>query len=165
MLAPAPTLRERREAELLATQAAKVGITIVINVAATLAEFNARTLAHQYDLVFLKTHGTPYDPWVSMYSILWDRGPNRRIDAEPHPTMWIDPELQRRLVSAFTAPTDPTRARALETVQERLDEAAVLLPLFIPQRIAVSRAGLGGFAFGMNGYDLGLGRVTFTPSP
>jgi ABC-type transport system substrate-binding protein len=161
LLAPAPTPRERRGAELLRTQAAKVSIDLRIDVAGSTAEFNDRSLAHQYDAIFMKTHGTPYDPWISMYSILFDRGPNRRPDAEPHPTMWTDATLQRHLLDAFRAGTEPARRRALQAIQSRLEEEMPLIPLFIPQRIAVSRAGLTGFSFGMNGYNLGLGRVKF----
>lgn len=159
LLPPAPSARWRRHADLAAAHLAAAGLGVRVEVASDPADHAARRAAGDFDLSFGTTQGLPYDPYVSARSMFGgdpSASPSAPFAADP---LWRDETMARHVRAALTAPDDAARRAALAAAQARLDEAVPLVPLFVCDRLAVSRADVDGVSIGANGYDFGLARL------
>lgn len=159
LLPPDPSRRWLEHARTLREQAAAGGFDVAVEVAGSADEHQERLRTGAFDLAFATTHGTPYDPWISMRILFTDRGLDSGRTAARSGPLVEDAELERLVVEAFAAVSDDAERAALAAVQARLAEECRVVPLFTSRRVAVSRGGLQGFSFGRDGYDLGLGSV------
>lgn len=162
LLPAAPPARLRRHAALLAGQCARAGIRLIPETAGSAAEFAQRRASGDFDLAFGATQGIPYDPWISARSMFLRDPASMGRQAQTSAPLWSDAALDAALRDAFAARDDAGRSAAFARAQARLDEEVPLLPLFVPRRIAVSRADVAGVHIAENGYDFGLATVRRT---
>ncbi len=158
VLPPNASARVRREAALVTSQLRPIGVDVVVEVATDAADFRARVPEGRADLALRSTHGTPYDPFVSLQTLFLARGDGRTASSSP--ALWEDEELVRAVRAALGASTPEARSAGFAAIQRRLDDEVPLVPLFISKRVALSSPAVTGLSIGENGYDVGLGRAT-----
>ena len=157
VLPPNASARVRREAALVTSQLRPIGVDVTVELATDAADFRARVPEGRADLALRSTHGTPYDPFVSLQTLFLARGDGRTASSSP--ALWEDDELVRAVRSALGASTPEARSAGFAAIQRRLDDEVPLVPLFISKRVALTSAAVTGLSIGENGYDLGLGRA------
>ncbi len=135
----------------------RAGIDLRVESLPTRDALTARLKAGDWDAVLRSTHGTPYDPFVSLQTLF---APNTGRTASSTPPIWDDAALWTpRPRGPRGAPPGAARD-AFAAIERRLADELPLVPLFVSRRVAVSAAGVDGLSIGANGYDVGLGRAT-----
>lgn len=157
LLGVEPSPRLRRHARLLADMLSRTGFEARVEASATRDAYLERLRSGDWDALLRTTHGTPYDPFVSLQTLF---APNTGRTASSSPPIWDDAILREAIARALAAPAGAGRDAAFAEVQRRLAEEVPLVPLFVSRRIAVSAAGVEGLDVGPDGYVLGLGRAT-----
>ncbi len=115
-----------------------------------------------YDLLLTRTWGLPYDPHASLVSRLAPN-PDFKTAVETLP-FYTHPELTRRITDSFDlAPGSNERRACYRSIQQFVDEQAAVVPLYIPNRIAITTVRVRGLELGPHGYGLDLSRVTVEP--
>jgi ABC-type oligopeptide transport system substrate-binding subunit len=109
-------------------------------------EHDRRIKAADYDLYVTRTWGTPYDPQATLYARF------RAETKQKRSVFFADPELVPLIDAAELLDPGPERAAIYARVQRLLDERIAVLPLYVPDRIAL----LGPHAFGIE-----LGNVIY----
>ncbi|MBL9077866.1 MAG: ABC transporter substrate-binding protein [Planctomycetes bacterium] len=113
--------------------------------------------AETADLCVEITHGLPYDPQLTLVS-RWGGFENHNED-EPRPEIGVDAELQA-LVRETLAIADEVRCVPVYAqIQARMDEQALLVPLYAPHHLAIHAADVDGVALGPDLYRVDLTRL------
>lgn len=153
---------QRALADVLVEQLARAGIATEPLVVAGAAYAEAVRGGH-YDVRIESTWGMPYDPDLAL------RG--RFLDPLPYPSASTPPPAHARhprtrdLVEALARATDPDeQARARAAVQDHLDAEAIVVPLYVPRRIAVVRKGIGATPLDRDLYRIDA-TLLATPKP
>lgn len=157
LLGVEPSARLRRHGRLLAEMLARVGVDLKVESVPTREALLERLKAGDWDASLRSTHGTPYDPFVSLQTLF---APNPGRTASSTPPIWDDATLRAAIATALAAPPGAAREAAFVAIERRLADEVPLVPLFVSRRVAVSAAGVEGLSIGANGYDVGLGRAT-----
>jgi hypothetical protein len=160
LLARDASARMRRHAELLRGMAAEAGLDLVVDLVDGRDALRRRTAEGDWDAAYRSTHGAPYDPFVMLQALFLDRPAGRTASSSP--AIWRDEALRASIVDALSATDGARRRAAFAAIQARLDDQVPLVPLVVPQRVAVAVPGVEGVAVGPNGFDLGLGRARST---
>ncbi|MFN0241393.1 MAG: ABC transporter substrate-binding protein [Planctomycetota bacterium] len=93
-----------------------------------------------FDMRIESTWGVPYDPDISLGARF---GPPSSRRAAATPSIWgRDVRMTELVIAAQREWDEDRRARIYGAIQERIDEAALLVPLYAPRRFAVLRADL-----------------------
>jgi len=146
--APIPRLRllarsdsdyEPALAQAIAGQLRRAGLpvdTVLLH-----GEVLARALeSGAFDLRLESTWGVPYDPDISLG---YRFGPPLDHPSGENPPAWgQDAALTALVVEARKEWDEERRRRIYARVQDRIDDAAVLVPLYVPRRFAVLQADL-----------------------
>jgi len=141
-------------ARQLARQLLATGLVVQVQ-PVPMAEMTARRGAGDYELLLTRTWGLPYDPHVTLVARLspW-------LDAATavrDPPLHTSPRLTAALREALTLPDDEGARRAgWRRVQAVLDAALPLVPLYVPDHLALLGPRAAGLAFAENGYGLDL---------
>lgn len=99
-------------------------------------EFAEQLNRRAYDLLVMRTLGVPYDPGISLTRFL---PPPARPCADSRHRIVGDPQMSA-LVREVKACSNAVDRRALNArVQARIDREATVIPLYVPQRVAVVR--------------------------
>lgn len=152
-----PSARLVRHGRLLAEMLGRAGIDLRVESLPTREALTERLKTGDWDAVLRSTHGTPYDPFVSLQTLF---APNTGRTASSSPPIWDDATLWTHVLAALAARPGAARADAFTAIERRLADELPLVPLFVSRRVAVSAAGVDGLSIGANGYDVGLGRAT-----
>lgn len=135
-----------RLALAVARQARRAGIEIEV-AAVPRPEYLKRMADGDFDVAVSTTHGLPYDPhmWLVSRFLEPDGG---------------DPEMAALVRGTFSAEGEALAARYSD-IEARIEEEALLVPLFAPQRLALARRDVEGIRLGRNAYetDLAAARV------
>lgn len=93
-----------------------------------------------FDMRLEASWGVPYDPDISMNARF---GPQLERDAAATPHIWgQDARVTELVIEAQREWDESRRARVYTQIQERIDEIALLVPLYVPRRFGVLRADL-----------------------
>jgi ABC-type oligopeptide transport system substrate-binding subunit len=139
-----------RLALVLARQVRRAGFEIDV-VAAPRPDYLRRVRAGDYDVLVSRTDGMPYDPHMWLVSRFLS------ADAEAE-----DPELAAWIRATFLAEGEALAERYRE-VEARIEAKALLVPLFAPRRLALTRPGVEGIRLGRNAYAADLGSARRLP--
>ncbi|MFG0318888.1 MAG: hypothetical protein ACF8XB_16570, partial [Planctomycetota bacterium JB042] len=148
--------RERRLARALAAQIGATGLEVEV-VAETGEELSRRLADGDYDLRIERTWGVPYDPYVSLTNRFLL--PSRARTAATDRFHGADPEVSAWVERATRTPDPADLPGIYAAIQARLDDAAGIVPLYAPHRLAVARPGLVGLELDHDLYHLALDRV------
>ncbi len=112
-------------------------------------------LAESCDVRVEITHGMPYDPQQSLVA----RFGGEPRSGEPEIRAGNTAELQN-LVRATARTTDEAALPPLyASIQRLLDEQALVVPLYVPHRVAVHTAAVGGVVLPPDVYRVDLDRL------
>jgi len=93
-----------------------------------------------FDMRLESTWGVPYDPDISLN---FRFGPPLGHPSSDNPPVWgQDAQLTQLVVASQHAWDEERRIEIYGQVQERIDQLAILVPLYVPRRYAVLRADL-----------------------
>lgn len=131
----------------LQRQLRRVGIDLAITMV-TPRELAARSRAGRYDVLIERTWGAPYDPSVTLHGRFRTKGHRAKQWARPELDEWIEASLR-------LGPGDE-RTALYARIQAFLDEQRELIPLYVPERIALVGPGVDGVALGELVYAIDL---------
>ncbi len=123
----------------IAQQLRRAGIEVEL-ISAEAAEFSVRLAKAAFDLLIVRTLGVPYDPGISLTRFL---PPKPRPFADSRHRILGDPALTSLVREVKTCTTPRARREVHVRIQERIDREAVVVPLYVPQRVAVVRKEFG----------------------
>lgn len=116
----------------------------------------------EYDLHVHRTWGVPYDPHATLYDRLGLRAPVRAATAGGLAAQFHEDRSVQSLVErSWRAATTEERRTAYREIQAWIDAHAALVPLYVPRRIAVVRAGVEGLRIGDDPYRIDFSEVEF----
>jgi len=95
--------------------------------------------AGEYDLSLDRTWGLPYDPYITLVARFL---PPRAPSAGSHKFTGIHRGLARYVEEATRLPKLVDRMKVYRKIQDLMDGEALLVPLYVPRRVTVVRAGL-----------------------
>lgn len=116
----------------------------------TPGEHARRVKAGEYDLYVTRTWGTPYDPQATLYSRF------RAETQQKRQVFFAAPELTRLVDAAAVLEPGPRRAAIYAQVQQLLDERIAVVPLYVPDRIALLGPHVDGIELGNVIYGIDL---------
>lgn len=116
-------------------------------------EHARRVAAGEFDLHISRTWGTPYDPQATLRARFRAETEQRRsvFFADAALTQWID--------AAAKLEAGPERAAIYRRVQQRLDERIAVVPLYVPDRIALLGPEVDGITLGDDIYAIDLSQL------
>jgi ABC-type oligopeptide transport system substrate-binding subunit len=120
------------------------------------APLASRLAEGAYDLRLEHTWGVPYDPWISLLA-RFATPPAAESAASPR-HHGVDARVAQWCAAAAAAPSAGERLELAAKVQRLLDVEALVVPLFVPRRLAVSRAGSVSLELDHDLYRLPLAR-------
>ena len=134
MLAQTAVPGESALAEALAAQLETAGLPVRVR---NLGEDeHCKSLAAgDYDLALDRTWGVPYDPWITLAARF--RSPPVTPSAGSHKFTGVLPALAALVEQAAAQPTLTGRLPVYRKIQDQMDQEAVLVPLYVPVRVAV----------------------------
>ncbi|MCC7170654.1 MAG: ABC transporter substrate-binding protein [Planctomycetes bacterium] len=145
--------RDGRLAGAIVAQLARRGIAAQARVLEG-AELAKAIEGGEYDVRIERTWGVPYDPYLSFVNRF--STPTTGATAATKPVAGFDAELAR-IADALRGEVDPARhGEMYRKAQARIEEASVVVPLFVAERVGVVRSGVGEIAMGVNLYEIGL---------
>ncbi|MCA8953420.1 MAG: hypothetical protein KDE27_28160, partial [Planctomycetes bacterium] len=118
------------------------------------ANREVRRVAETADLCVEITHGAPYDPQLTLVARFAGL-PNHNED-EPRPENGVDPELQALVRQTLAIPDETECVAIYAQIQQRMDEQALIVPLYSPRHIAVHTAAIDGIGLGPDIYRVDL---------
>lgn len=153
LLIHADAASEASLARAVVDQLARASIAAQV-VAKSAADYDAALASGAFDLRLEPSWGMPYDPWISLFHrYLPPLAARSAAAATPSNG---DRELIA-LVEKAAATTDPDAMAALApAIQRRLDEAALIVPLYAARRIAVVRDGRANVEMGRDLYRVSV---------
>lgn len=114
---------------------------IQVDVVSVQGEALARLIeSGAYDMRIEASWGVPYDPDISLVA-RFGAALDREAAATPN-TFGQDAHLTELVLESQREYDEERRARVFEKVQARIDEIALIVPLYVPRRFAVFRADL-----------------------
>jgi len=119
----------------------------------TPTEHGRRIKAGEYDLYVTRTWGTPYDPQATLYSRF------RATTQQQRNVFFSDPELTQLIDAAQVFEPGPERAAIYTRVQRLLDERIAVVPLYVPDRIALLGPHVDGIELGSVIYGIDLAKL------
>jgi ABC-type transport system substrate-binding protein len=130
---------DQRLHEELARQCRAAGIELEVE---SLPEeaLAQRLAAGAWDALVMRTLGVPYDPAISLTRFLPATG---RPFADSRLRLTGDGELTALAAAAAQAPSEAARLDAYARVQAHIDREASVIPLYVPERLALRRRDLG----------------------
>ncbi|MHC5020659.1 MAG: ABC transporter substrate-binding protein [Planctomycetota bacterium] len=155
LLIRAGQVEEARVAEVVRTQLARVGVTV--RVSASERSFQ-RQKAYDFDLGIYYTWGVPYDPHGYLAGRLYDAG----LEDTGEKTIfavYAAPELNALIDRALGAVEPAKRAAAYDAVHAYLHAQAVVVPLYVPRRLAAHGRAVSGYRFAPSAYSVDLQNV------
>lgn len=129
-----------QDAELharVAEQLIAAGFRVLVTSAAG-ADHDELVRRGAFDLRLERTLGVPYDPCLSLARF---QLPDEQPNASSRTGFADDGELSQLVTDAFACPWERERRAIHERIQVRMDREALIVPLFVPDRAAVVRAG------------------------
>ncbi|MER7008900.1 ABC transporter substrate-binding protein [Dactylosporangium sp. NPDC000555] len=144
MLPQARALSEAIQADL-----AKVGIEVRIDQLDTAAYTEAAS-KRQYDLLFYRTYGPPYDPFAML---------NGNFRSTEPAFLYASPAIDGLIDEALAGTTDEARAAAYAKVWAALNDSWAVAPVVELPRVWAVGAKVRGFELGVTEYDLPLTKV------
>jgi peptide/nickel transport system substrate-binding protein len=136
----------------LANQLRAYGIALRIdNVTPT--EHGRRVRSGDFDLYATRTWGTPYDPQATLHSRF------RAETRQQRSVFFADPELTRLVDAAGAVEAGPERTALYARIQRLLDEHIAVIPLYVPDRIALLGPEVDGIELGDVVYGIDLTRL------
>lgn len=93
-----------------------------------------------FDLRIETTWGVPYDPDISLAARYGP--PLARAASEGPPAWGRDARMTELVLASQREPDDARRGEIYAQLQARVDETAIAIPLYVPRRFCVFRAGL-----------------------
>lgn len=171
-VAPGTTLRflaradpdvgdQRPLARAIAAQLERAGLAVVV-VEVLGAAFDEAVRGGDFDVRIETTWGMPYDPDLALR--------HRFLDPLSYPSASTPPIHGRtpraaELVASLARATDPTeQALARAAVEEHLADEALVIPLYVPRRIAVTRCGVGSTPLDRDLYRIDMTQLTTSAS-
>jgi len=155
-----------REVDLappLVAQLESAGFEVVVVSREEGDPYNRAVAEGLYDLRLDRTFGLPYDPYITLvYRFLPPTGPPA---SESSPAFGAHRDLIRLIEKATHHPDLEGRMRVYRKIQDLVDEEALAIPLYVPRRVAVVRAGLEPPVFGSDIYHLDLAPVLDAKTP
>ena len=145
--------RAHQIAELLAGQLDAAGFDVELKA----LEGNAYRRAlhrHDWDIRIERTWGVPYDPFVSIVSRF--QPPTEEVSAASNRYHGVDPMLEQLTGELLGAVTEEEQQELYGRIQSRIDEQALLVPLYAPRRFAIYRSGISGIRLPLDPYRLDL---------
>ena len=136
----------------LANQLRPHGIALRID-NVTPAEHGRRVRSGEFDLYVSRTWGTPYDPQATLHARF--RGETR----QQRSVFFADPELVPLIDAAGALEAGPERTALYARVQRLLDERIAVIPLYVPDRIALLGPDVDGIELGDVVYGIDLSRL------
>jgi ABC-type transport system substrate-binding protein len=121
------------------------------------ASREVRRLAETADLCIEITHGVPYDPQLSLVS-RWGGLDNHNED-EPRPELGDDAELRDLVAQTLTIPDEVQCLPIYAQIQARLDQEALMVPLYSPHHIALRSVSIDGIELGPDIYRVDLTKL------
>jgi ABC-type transport system substrate-binding protein len=100
------------------------------------------------------THGSPYDPHRSLVA-RFGPVPARNPDA-PRPRTGVDPELMALVAEAMAEPREDLCLPLYARIQALMDEKTLVVPLYVPSRVAVHSAQVDGVRLSPDVYHADL---------
>jgi ABC-type transport system substrate-binding protein len=150
---PAGAEKDAALADRVVAQLSRAGLPAVV--VALDAQELARALGEgEFDLRLERTWGVPYDPYVSLTARFLP--PIGAPTAASERFFGVDPVLAELAGRIARTPEEADRAQLYAAFQARIDEAASIVPLYAPRRLAVVRAGFGLLALDHDLYRLDL---------
>jgi ABC-type transport system substrate-binding protein len=140
----------------LARQLRPHGVELRID-SVTPTEHARRVAAGEYDVYVTRTWGSPYDPQATLFSRFRAETFQRRR------VFYADPALIPEIDAASRLDPGPQRAAIYERIQRVLDERVAVVPLYVPDRIALLGPGVDGIAIGDGIYGIDLGTMRRRP--
>lgn len=132
---PGPARGLRRLAQAVAAQLTAGGIPVELVASEPRARGDATAEGPPPDLWLEATHGVPYDPHTTIVSRFLPRP--AATTAERAQFVPLDARLHELIAAAVAIPDEQAREAVYAQIQQRLDEAALLVPLYAPRRIGV----------------------------
>ncbi|PIE22116.1 MAG: hypothetical protein CSA62_14170 [Planctomycetota bacterium] len=143
-------------AQLLAAQLGDAGFEVELKA----LEGNAyrRALQRQeWDLRIERSWGLPYDPFITSVSRF--QAPTAEASAASKRHHSLDPELEKLTRELLQAVSESEQEALYTKIQARIDQAALLLPLYAPRRFAICRSGISGIRLPLDPYQLDLDKL------
>jgi ABC-type transport system substrate-binding protein len=100
------------------------------------------------------THGAPYDPHQSLVA-RFGPVPGKNKD-EPRPRTGVDQELQILVAAAMMTPDEQQCMPLYAQIQALMDQQALIVPLYSPNRIALHTKAVDGIKLSCNVYSVDL---------
>ncbi|MCA8941935.1 MAG: ABC transporter substrate-binding protein [Planctomycetes bacterium] len=101
------------------------------------------------DVTVRTSHGLPYDPHTTLV----------RAFGSGSSTRGVPDALRDAVDRCASIPAEVERIPVYAEIQGLIDELVPLVPLYVPDRIAVVRAGVGGLRLGPSAYSVELSSV------
>ena len=136
----------------LANQLRPHGIALRID-NVTPAEHGRRVRSGEFDLYVTRTWGTPYDPQATLHARF------RAETSQQRSVFFADPELAPLIDAAASLEACPERTSIYARVQRLLDERIAVIPLYVPDRIALLGPDVDGIELGDVVYGIDLSRL------
>ncbi|HEX5052241.1 MAG TPA: ABC transporter substrate-binding protein [Planctomycetota bacterium] len=121
------------------------------------ANREVRRVAETADLCIEITHGAPYDPQLSLVS-RWGPLENHNED-EPRPENGVDPVLRALVAQTLTIPDELECVPVYAQIQARMDQEALMVPLYSPHHLAVRSVSIDGIELGPDIYRVDLTKL------
>lgn len=145
-----------RAALLLRADLAEVDVDLELAIVDG-AESDRRLWAGEFDLALAWTWGVPYDPRATLHSRFLPQ-PEKRTAVET-PPYFTSPELSARIHEFLRATRPEESARLAASIQQLITIEAAVVPLYVPERIALRRRELTGLDLRVPVYDIGVAEL------
>ena len=116
----------------------------------TPAEHDRRVKAGDYDLYITRTWGAPYDPQATLRARFCSETRQQRS------VFFADPKLVPLIDAASRLEAGPARASIYTRIQQLLDERIAVIPLYVPDRVALLGPHVDGIVLGDVAYGIDL---------
>jgi ABC-type transport system substrate-binding protein len=113
--------------------------------------------AGAYDVRIESTWGVPYDPYISLCARFLP--PTPRPSAASERSFGVDPRLRALVERVAREPAQDGRTRLYGEIQQLIDDQALIVPLYVPRRLAVVRTGRGTLRLDHDLYRLDLSQL------
>jgi ABC-type transport system substrate-binding protein len=151
---------EVRLARALAEQLGRARLPVALRTLGSAAYSKAMRGA-DHDLSLDRTWGVPYDPYISLTARF--RRPAVAESAGSHKFSGVPPALADLVEEATRCPDHESRSRVYRKIQDLFDREVLLVPLYVPHRLAVVRRDLPAPRLQHDMYEVDLRPLTDGP--
>jgi len=149
---------EVRLARALTAQLGRGRLPVELRMLGANAYSKAIQEADDYDLSLDRTWGVPYDPYITLTARF--RRPVVAQSAGSHKFTGVPPALADLVEQATRCPDLESRSRVYRKIQDLFDREALLVPLYVPHRLAVVRRDLPAPRLQHDAYEIDLTPLT-----